>query len=896
MSICKKWGLTLSSVMFLTTLAQCQNQTSSAPNSTLPLSNHTSPDEIVPGSLKIRTDNMFESPDLFDGQPFSLKTDPKTGQVDFQTKTEDIQKINEAKEEKESMKTSEIREDIQSRVASADLPLEAREDEYEEVWDGPIKRGDEEVEYYDEEVEAREPIMNQKNQYQQQLQTTTPKEEESFMSLFESLFGGAGEEEKQKTTPAPMSPPIRQPYTTTETARPIITTTTTTRQPQTTSERFSTTTERRVYQQYPERPVQRPYNPYQHVTRAPYPQRPSERPIQRPTLYQRPPERPIPPLKPVHELFEEPSPYRPTQKPVTTETQSTTVKVTQRPYQPTPSRQPVQEVTPNKPESTTHRHTEPVRQTTTKPLQNDWYQVQNNKLDNQLKKENIDRQDTNQNEVVPPTAGSSPDYFNFINLPVHYSTKDTAIPLISTSYANTKVQGMGASKYESNNGKYSNHKYDSSSTTRRPSYWSTKRPSARPTQPPTYKKPVEFSSLEYDDAAIGSSADFGGYGNKAGVKVESTSPKTTPTRTTPTRPPTTTTSSTTRQPITTTRLTVPTTTRTRPPPVREYDEYEYESYPAEVKPVPNPMLTTKKPFDNVPEETNTRYTSPQPKEPEISRSTTPKPREPEISKSTTPKPKEPEYEYYDYDTEPSVSPSTTVKPTTTTTTTTEPSTTSQRYKFRYPSLSKDKIKRPEEKVEVVIPTKVETTSQTTTTIRVAPITTSTTSSNYFQRPTQKQPAPVFEEDENEPPSRTSSRPNENVMIVPARPSTETVVSTTSTRRPEYIQRQPEYTQRQPEIPQRPALAEQPPRQPTSDYTTEFTVGVVQGQNTFGRPPQQQYHPAPPQQGYQGHFVASSIAASPFDIKDEPFRPIAPPAGMSASFQVSSCFFEMISQI
>lgn len=140
----------------------------------------------------------------------------------------------------------------------------------------------------------------------------------------------------------------------------------------------------------------------------------------------------------------------------------------------------------------------------------------------------IDRKDSpkifTRNDIAQPSKDA--DLHKFLNLPVHYSSSGK-FPLISSSYANTKVQGHGASAY-------SNHRLNptTSTSTVSPSYYSLKT-STRATS------------------------------------TEGTTSTTTTTTTTTTTSPTSTTTTTTTSKPTTIRTT------TKPPSSYEY-EYEYD--------------------------------------------------------------------------------------------------------------------------------------------------------------------------------------------------------------------------------------------------------------------------------------------------------------------------------
>ena len=149
--------------------------------------------------------------------------------------------------------------------------------------------------------------------------------------------------------------------------------------------------------------------------------------------------------------------------------------------------------------------------------------------------EPIDRKDNTKiftrNDIAQPSK--DPDLHKFLNLPVHYSSSGK-FPLISSSYANTKVQGHGASTY-------SNHRLSptTSSSTVSPSYYPLKTSTSTTTE---------------------------------GTRPTTTSTTTTSTTTTTTQKPTT------KQ------------TTTKPPPSYEY-EYEYE-YDHEPEREPDKKTTT----------------------------------------------------------------------------------------------------------------------------------------------------------------------------------------------------------------------------------------------------------------------------------------------------------------
>lgn len=86
--------------------------------------------------------------------------------------------------------------------------------------------------------------------------------------------------------------------------------------------------------------------------------------------------------------------------------------------------------------------------------------------DHEVEGDGIDRKDGSlqsptvhrPNEILQNPYKISPDLHHFLNLPTQYSSSNK-YPLISSSYANTKIQGTGSSSNT-----YSNHKYVTSST------------------------------------------------------------------------------------------------------------------------------------------------------------------------------------------------------------------------------------------------------------------------------------------------------------------------------------------------------------------------------------------------------------------------------------------------
>lgn len=110
--------------------------------------------------------------------------------------------------------------------------------------------------------------------------------------------------------------------------------------------------------------------------------------------------------------------------------------------------------------------------------------------DDQYTEDGIDRKDGSlegpsnyrPNDIFHSPYKISPDLHQFLNLPVHYSSSDK-FPLISSSYANTKIQGTAGSSST-----YSNHKYVTTSSTQSPSYYTM------PTTKYTTMKPAYSST------------------------------------------------------------------------------------------------------------------------------------------------------------------------------------------------------------------------------------------------------------------------------------------------------------------------------------------------------------------------------------------------------------------
>lgn len=113
-----------------------------------------------------------------------------------------------------------------------------------------------------------------------------------------------------------------------------------------------------------------------------------------------------------------------------------------------------------------------------------------NPSDQDFKEDGIDRKDGSidgdtsyrPNDIEKNPFKISPDLHQFLNLPVHYSSSDK-FPLISSSYANTKIQGTGSSNT------YSNHRYGTTSSTQSPSYYTMTRQSTTTTTSTTTPAP-----------------------------------------------------------------------------------------------------------------------------------------------------------------------------------------------------------------------------------------------------------------------------------------------------------------------------------------------------------------------------------------------------------------------
>lgn len=174
----------------------------------------------------------------------------------------------------------------------------------------------------------------------------------------------------------------------------------------------------------------------------------------------------------------------------------------------------------------------------------DYYDYDATKLEEvpfDYKGDPIDRKDVAGPGLLPrpndiaPTKNKQTDIYQFLNLPVKYSSSDR-FPLMSSSYANTKIQGSGGSSPSS---PLSNHKMPSAST-----------------QTPTVvTSPTTTASSWYNT-----------------VKFTTVRPTTAPTRAPTTRAPTTT---------------------TTPAPVQQQEEYEYDyDYPHPQEPTLHHDTTT----------------------------------------------------------------------------------------------------------------------------------------------------------------------------------------------------------------------------------------------------------------------------------------------------------------
>lgn len=108
--------------------------------------------------------------------------------------------------------------------------------------------------------------------------------------------------------------------------------------------------------------------------------------------------------------------------------------------------------------------------------------AEDEKGDDVLSKPNIDRKDTNVGSHKPNDVNQlTPTLYDFLNLPVKYNPDKYVYPLISSSYANTKVQG--------NVNRFHNHK-DYSATTYKP----IKSPSYHVTKYSYFNKPYKTTT------------------------------------------------------------------------------------------------------------------------------------------------------------------------------------------------------------------------------------------------------------------------------------------------------------------------------------------------------------------------------------------------------------------
>ncbi|XP_015589758.1 uncharacterized protein LOC107265149 isoform X1 [Cephus cinctus] len=201
------------------------------------------------------------------------------------------------------------------------------------------------------------------------------------------------------------------------------------------------------------------------------------------------------------------------------------------------------------------------------------------KNNDNLYKKNIDRKDnpnTRPNEINP----YSPSFHDFLNLPVHYTSDKYSkekYPLISSSYANTKVQS-GLKSYNT----YNHRTYPE--PTKKPALYFTTHATYLP-KTTTTKQPPTMSSSTETTTVKSTSAPTSTHTRPTTTTVSTT---TTTTTTTTTPPPTTT--------VSTTRTTKPTTTV--PPRVTTWkpsttirvtdeESHDYEDEILPFKPMPD---------------------------------------------------------------------------------------------------------------------------------------------------------------------------------------------------------------------------------------------------------------------------------------------------------------------
>ncbi|XP_034243925.1 nascent polypeptide-associated complex subunit alpha, muscle-specific form-like [Thrips palmi] len=369
----------------------------------------------------------------------------------------------------------------------------------------------------------------------------------------------------------------------------------------------------------------------------------------------------------------------------------------------------------------------------------------------------IDRKDTAGTRGRPNDLDSqgalkivTPNFHDFLNLPVKYSSAGDKYPLISSSYANTKVQGMGASSASSNSasaGSIKNHKPYSppSSTVPAPHYYTL------PTT--TATTPAPFT---------------------ASTTTARTTPRTTTTTTTTTTP----------APTTVTRrpsvppTSVATTRRPTPKPTTassfwsllESEEYPEPSGPSGPEPVEPPQSSfgMKPPREEGPSvdygpdySYDDEYAAPPPRPPQAP-ALSPRPQNshqpPAMGLLTTDAPVPASKATTPASTSTSTTTTTTTKaPTTTSTTTTSTTTTTVRPTTRRPQLSTVMILKPFNRKPVVVTAQ---SSPSTTTTSTSPAPTSTTTTTTTPAPTSAEAS-----------STTSAAPTtSNVVLVPERPS------------------------------------------------------------------------------------------------------------------------------
>lgn len=169
------------------------------------------------------------------------------------------------------------------------------------------------------------------------------------------------------------------------------------------------------------------------------------------------------------------------------------------------------------------------------------YEENSSKSDT-FNKNNIDRKDTVGTHKNSDVNQLVPNFHDFLNLPVKYNSDKYVYPLISSSYANTKVQG--------NVNKHQNHKNYAHLVTQKPlkgtttSYYYTTEASSQPITPVNTDS---FPSNEFEDYSY-EEYDYTTRANANNIYLTTTKPATTTTTEAAT---TTTTTTTTTRPKTT---------------------------------------------------------------------------------------------------------------------------------------------------------------------------------------------------------------------------------------------------------------------------------------------------------------------------------------------------------